>query len=99
VADFGSAVLKSALRGKTLEIRSNLAPPVVEQLDELAAPGDGGPSLLLSLLRLSITVREPSGAVLYHVAPAGEPWAWGWVVALVLSSLLSIALVWLVRAA
>lgn len=62
----------SIVQGASVEIETALSPPACIQVAG-ALQGDGsGPSLLVRLLRPSVTVRS-GGTVLFRVEPAGPP--------------------------
>lgn len=84
-----SAILGGALAGTTLEIQSNLAPPITVDLGQLVS-GQGEPALPVRLARPTFIIRR-AGLELLRSAPAGETNPNAWKVTLIATVLGTIA--------
>lgn len=80
MATFLDQVLGAAVRGATVEVRSNVTPPQHFRAEELlASPADPSSApLVLRILRPTFEVRDAQGNVLVRGAPGGEPYPEAW---------------------
>ena len=94
LGNFAAELLGRASQGATVEVASNVSPPLTFTAEELlAAPAPGEqPPLVLSLVRPVVTVRDARGSVLVRLAPGGEPQEDGWLIVAAVVVVLAVSL-------